>query len=271
MIPSSLTLKLLLAAALILGAAAPVSAFERQSVEGAPELELFWERRGLDLFVGYDTANEASPAGIQQAAMLSFQTWESAGGCTDIMLRDVGPPRSLTTNLDGGDFDGENKIVFRQVWPATASPTALALTTVVYERRTGAIQDADIDLNDEAFFWTTGLDGATVNDVENTLTHELGHFLGLAHVSDPEATMYADSPEGETEKRSLGTDDIDGVCFVYPAGAPTPGVDPPMTGISRGALTSATSCGVSPGSSNGHGPLSALLVLSALAWRRRTR
>jgi hypothetical protein len=264
---NSRTIAQLLIAAALLGAAAPVSAFERQTVDGAPERPLYWQRRAFDVYVGIETANEGSPAGIQTAALNAFTSWQSAGGCTDVSFEDAGMPRALTTNLDGGAHDGENRVIFRQLWPESASSTALALTTVVYDRRTGVIQDADIDLNDESFFWTTNLDGVTINDVENSLTHELGHFLGFAHVADPEATMYADSPEGETEKRSLAPDDIDAVCTVYPAGAPTPGVDPIPTGISRGALTSASSCAAAPIGARGAGSAWWLLVL-LIAWGR---
>ncbi len=261
-----------LAAALSVSVAAPVSAFNRQTVDGNPDLPLYWQTRVHDLRLGVDTANEGSPDGIRMAADNSFNSWMMAGGCTDVVLRDVGPPSGITTNLDGGDHDGENRIVFRQVWPASASSAALALTTVVYDRRNGQIQDADIDLNDESFFWTTGLDGVTINDVENTLTHELGHFLGFAHVADPDATMYADSPEGETSKRTLEADDIAAVCTVYPAGMPTPGTDPIPTGISHGALTSATSCDAASRARSSAAP--GVLVLTAfvaLGGRRRKR
>jgi hypothetical protein len=266
-----LTPMLLFAAALLSGGvAAPASAFERQTVEGAPELPLYWQSRDLDVFVGFDGTTDTSPAGVQAAIGQSLMSWQNAGGgCTDINLTDVGLPLALRTNLDGGSFDRENRIIFRQVWPAMASSTALALTTVIYDRRTGAIQDADIDLNDETFFWTTSADGVTINDVENTITHELGHLLGFAHVSDAAATMFADSPEGETEKRTLEADDINAVCTIYPTGGPTPGVDVP-TGISRGALTSASSCAVSrrPGEASPLGPALGLAVI-VLVGRRR--
>src|SRR5207302_1668178 len=45
-------------------------------------------------------------------------------------------------------------------------------------------------------------------DIQNTITHESGHTLGLDHTTDPNATMYATAPEGETSKRVLGSDDI---------------------------------------------------------------
>lgn len=261
----TIPLLLLFAAAPVLGAAAPVSAFERQTVEGAPELPLYWGGRNIDVYVGFDGTADTSPAGVQTAAMQSLLSWQNAGGCTDITLRDIGLPLGMATNLVDGDFDGENRIVFRQVWPAEASSTALALTTVVYDRRSGAIQDADIDLNDESFFWTTSTDAVTINDVENTLTHEVGHLLGFAHVAEPDATMYADSPEGETEKRTLEADDVDAVCTVYPSGAPTPGVES-TTGISRGALTSAN-CAASSGTPGEAAPWLAAFLL--LLWRRR--
>jgi hypothetical protein len=83
--------------------------------------------------------------------------------------------------------------------------------------------------------------------------------------------MYADSPEGETSKRTLEADDIDAVCTIYPAGAPTPGGMAPPTGISRGALTSATSCTAVSGSRSGVAPPIALVLVAVLLVARRLR
>lgn len=256
-----------LAAAFILSGAAPAHAFERQTVDDNPTLALYWSSRNLPVFAQFDGTTNTSAFGVEAAMSDAFATWEDAGGCTDMQLISMGAPRALTTNLDGGDFDGRNRIVFRQRWPAEASSTALALTTVVYDRRTGIIQDADIDLNDETFFWTTAADTATLNDVQNTVTHELGHLLGFAHVPDPSATMYADSPEGEVDKRTLGADDIDAICTVYPRGAPTPGAVR-RTGVSTGALTGETSCAISPPGAPGGTTAPAWLLLVLVCLRR---
>ena len=49
------------------------------------------------------------------------------------------------------------------------------------------------------------------------ITHELGHWLGLAHSPDPYATMYyALLPNGI--QASLAGDDKAGVCSLYPNG-----------------------------------------------------
>ena len=48
-------------------------------------------------------------------------------------------------------------------------------------------------------------------DVQNTITHEAGHTLGLDHSADPSATMAASAPAGETSKRVLQPDEVAGI------------------------------------------------------------
>lgn len=47
------------------------------------------------------------------------------------------------------------------------------------------------------------------------MTHEIGHLLGLSHCNITEATMYKDASIGETKKRSLDTDDKNGIATIY--------------------------------------------------------
>jgi hypothetical protein len=151
--------------------------------------------------------------------------------------------------------DGQNAVVFRlDNW--THDPGAIGLTTVFFVDTPGrigdaSILDADIELNGQNFTFTndaasaTPRDGTVIADLENTLTHELGHVQGLAHtcwdhvtdtppldnLGDPipdcnsvlpasilDTTMYpyALTP-GETSKRNLSPDDVAGVCDVYPS------------------------------------------------------
>jgi uncharacterized protein (TIGR03382 family) len=157
--------------------------------------------------------------------------------------------------------DHVNLIKFRDTsWcrPATKndamrcySPSAAGLTTAVFvddpgSARDGAIVDADIEINGVSFAIShAGITLGTAScdaDLSNTLTHELGHLLGLDHncvaqgdpprvdgngnpsplcstVSDPaiiDATMYYLQTCGETKKASLEADDILGVCTIYP-------------------------------------------------------
>ena len=75
---------------------------------------------------------------------------------------------------------------------------ATGITTVFYvdhgEPDDGTILDADVELNDINFTFvvepTTQQPraGTEVSDLENTLTHELGHVLGLDHTCANAAT-----------------------------------------------------------------------------------
>jgi hypothetical protein len=64
-------------------------------------------------------------------------------------------------------------------------------------------------------------------------THELGHALGLAHPTDPTATMYAFA-HFDGRCASIKQDDINGISFLYPGAGGGPG---PLT-IVTSALSS---------------------------------
>lgn len=76
-----------------------------------------------------------------------------------------------------------------------------------------------------AFKWSAkGDPNDAVMDVQNIATHELGHFLLLEDLysdDDYKKTMYGFAMYGETLKRSLHQDDIDGIVHIYGEGAST--------------------------------------------------
>jgi hypothetical protein len=56
-------------------------------------------------------------------------------------------------------------------------------------------------------------------DVQNVATHELGHWLTLLDLcggGDSDKTMYGYTYAGETKKRTLDSDDIAGINYIYP-------------------------------------------------------
>ena len=92
----------------------------------------------------------------------------------------------------------------------------IAFTTVSFDQETGEILDADMEINDWNFYFTVSDNlEETVFDVQNAVTHEMGHVLGLDHSTDPEATMYYSADEHDLNKRTLEQDDIQGLCFIY--------------------------------------------------------
>ena len=118
----------------------------------------------------------------------------------------------------------------------------IALTTVSYSPSSGKIGDADIEVVDwngqnrdgslagtpDGWYFTCqdpaalpnctayGQTGCVYMDLQNTLTHEAGHFIGLNHPPVAEATMYGYAQPGTVDKRSLADDDVNGVCAIYP-------------------------------------------------------
>lgn len=105
----------------------------------------------------------------------------------------------------------------------------LALTTLTYDRATGEIYDADMELNEAHFAFSDAADD-TQADVLNTVVHEAGHFLGLDHSDLTSSTMFKRSPLGEISKRDLMADDIAGYCALYGPDAPPQIVIEPPAG-----------------------------------------
>ena len=108
-------------------------------------------------------------------------------------------------------LDGHNTIVFGD-YPTSG---VIAVTIIWYNRASKAIVEFDMVL-DTSFTWGIGETGKM--DLQNIVTHELGHGLGLNDVYQTGAyreTMYGYATEGETIKRSLYIGDQTGITKLY--------------------------------------------------------
>ena len=206
--------------------------------------------------------------------------------------------------------DGLPAVIFRNdAWQrpghAPHDPAAIGLTTVMYvntpgQPGDGTILDADIELNNVNYTFTTNpanaaaRPGTQLADLENTLTHELGHVQGLAHTcwdhitptppldnngqpipdcNDPNlppsittTTMYPFATmEGETSKRNLNPDDVNGVCDVYKPLAGKLGCYPEIDG--------GLQCSAAPAERRARWPLvpATLAAMVGAAWAARRR
>jgi hypothetical protein len=199
---------------------------------------------------------------VQAALDRSVTNWASRTLTCSYLLLQSAPALRIT---DVG-IDGRPTVIFRdQDWQRPnkmhRDESIIALTTVFYVDTPGyvgdaTILDADIELNGVNYTFTNDVmnarprDGTQIADLENTLTHELGHVQGLAHTcwdhikptaplddkgqpipdcqgTVPESvlatTMYPyPLTAGEISKRNLSQDDVNGVCDVYPIAATPP-------------------------------------------------
>lgn len=259
---------------------------------------LYWESGCATLVIDAAGTNQIA---AEQEFTLVKQTvdyWNQSVASCSYMRIELEESRTVEV---GKDF--VNVLKFRDTdWcrPARAndpmrcySPSAAGLTTVVFiddatSPRDGAIVDADVELNGVNFSVSdnnTSLGTAPcLSDLRNTLTHELGHFLGLEHTcrtpTDPErldnngvavpqcsmtesvvvkeATMFNFQDCGETKKQTLEQDDIAGVCGIYPKS-----INP---GECKAAQSSVGNCATSRGPS---GWLWLGLTYVALCFRRK--
>ena len=116
-----------------------------------------------------------------------------------------------TTQREVTYEDEHYAVLFSDDW--NEDPDILALT-YTWSKADGEIVHFDIEINAEHFDWST--DGNDErHDLQNTLTHELGHALGLDHSSISQATMASSSTIGETSKRELHEDDKEGHQYIY--------------------------------------------------------
>jgi hypothetical protein len=293
------------AAAAVLGAAALLTAgaahaFCRTSscMEGTPHtaavcnppapddcgMPIAWPQPCVDYSVQQAASHKVTFAQTETVMKEAFAAWTTPacpGGGNPRMQVTEADPAVCALHEYNQTAGNANIILYHDdAWPYEGSPNTLALTTVTYSLDTGDIYDADMELNSADNDFTLGDTGVEF-DLLSIVTHEAGHFLGLAHSHDMNATMWPDYVEHSTNLRDLSPDDIAALCTVYPPGAPITGCDPtPRHGFSAEcandqptALTGSC-CAVAPGSDAGRGSLAGALAAlggAILVARRRKR
>ena len=138
----------------------------------------------------------------------------------------------------------QNSIVALEDWPF--ADNALAVTVVTLNPHTNQILDADVAINLASHKFRVLEEPAKegpYDDVQNTVSHELGHVLSLMHNgTDPTLVMYPSASPGETSKRTLKPDDVDGLLALY--GSPPPLFSCSSTGASPWLLLAALVLGL---------------------------
>jgi MYXO-CTERM domain-containing protein len=181
----------------------------------------------------------------------------------------------------------------------------LMLTSDAVNKVTGQVLMGATEVNAVNFRWAdlgTHHDllagDPNLQDLQNALTHELGHFVGLGHTCTLGAasapalddqgnpvpncatasaeiqatTMAASALPGDLNKRTIEADDQRGLCAIYPAAQdPSPGmcVTPAeVSAMTGGGCSCATAAGEGPPAAAAVAPLA---LAAAVAGRRRRR
>jgi len=241
--------------------------------------------------IGYSIQRDGTPQiafdEVSSLITQAFTRWTSAACLTDesgrsrpsIDVRDLGPVACSKVELAPFPQPNQNAIVFRQTWPKKQDErdrTILGLTKVQFLPSSGEILGADIEINMEDLrpFKTAEPLGGDEYDLLAVLTHEVGHFFGIAHSDIRSATMYADVDRGQSFTRRLSPDDVEAICDIYRPNGDRVVLDGKVTGAPqcdptpRGGFTS--ECAETGCAFGGHlgSPFVGVLVALALLARR---
>jgi hypothetical protein len=250
--------------------------------EGLP---LYWPPGCVSWDMQQDASKWASLDIATNLVAAAFQAWSSVtceGQPPSITFMNLGPVMCGDVQFNSGrDLEGGNAniIVFRDTeWTnaAVSDPSStLALTNVTFSRVSGQIYDADIEVNgSQTALSTDEMPASNAYDLLSILTHEAGHFLGLAHSTatcgldgNDCPTMNALYRRGSATYRTLEEDDKAGLCAIYPPGQAAASA----TCTPFGGFGSACGVPVTPGGGcavaapRGGNPSALGVLLSALA------
>jgi hypothetical protein len=249
-------------AVLLLAVLAPLAAaaqgYRRTALPGAGPATpacLAWSDRRFVYHVDLAGSLRTPGATELDAIDRAFASWQSVSdGCSDFRFQ---AGARLARPRVGAGADGGNVLTFRELACAAVvdagdpcladyacgndhrcwdhSAGVVALTTITFDRRDGVVQDADLELNAAEFFFTAvdspvcpggaPAPDCVAFDLQNTVTHEIGHVVGLDHVDDPRSTMAPTALAGELSKRVIDPGTASGFCGAYPRGLPAASCD----------------------------------------------
>lgn len=234
---------------------------------------LYWPTPCIGITVQEDGSSDVTAEATRGIVNRAIDTWMAAdcggGAHPRISIVDQGFVACHEQEYNQ-DKANSNTLMFRDDdWPYAKN--RLAITTVTYNLDTGEIRDADMEFNSAEADFTTTEDAVDV-DLESVVTHEMGHFLGLAHSPSSTATMFADYPPGSVNLRTLEADDVAGLCATYPPGVIIDCDPTPRGGLGDECGSPAledAGCGCRVASTSSSLPLSVLVIGGVLALARR--
>lgn len=164
-------------------------------------------------------ASEITANDLEDIVRMSFDNWQKAdcpdGGQPNMTVETYAQVDCAEARYNQGG-PNQNVWLFRDdAWPhAGDGDRTIALTLVSFQRNTGEIYDVDVELNSFQRTFTLETTG-NGDDLQSVVQHESGHFLGLAHSDNSEATMWSNY-NGSVDMRTLEPDDAAGMCAAYP-------------------------------------------------------
>ena len=187
-------------------AAGPVFASYMPAVAGRPDQQnLRWKGRQIRVALSNSLTQPSSnikyDSNVMGAVLGSFKAWEEVSGIE--FVTEVSEKQGISPAEAG---DGVSLITIGQtpenVLLFSTDPDKESAKTRVFYNGKGFITEADIVLNPFQMFSTDGSFGTF--DLQATLTHEIGHLLGLRH----SGVMGAAMSESISKNGTFGLPDL---------------------------------------------------------------
>jgi hypothetical protein len=196
--------------------AADVASAEQSGLGSAGARGARWKQNTVTVSVEDSVDLLGTEGEAFEAVVRAATAWQNAPGILPTLVVQRGPDDPIGYRRSGRN---KNTVRFAPDGDPLANG-ALAITVITFDAHAKEILDADVVLNGEhgfSFFDHDARDeGMSTYDLQNVLTHELGHLLGLGEdMTDVDATMYAFSQPGETGKRDLELVDKDSIAALY--------------------------------------------------------
>jgi hypothetical protein len=241
---------------------------------------VFWPKQCVAYALGSAASRQVGLSEATEIAARAFRAWQTVtcpgtNAPPSIDVSDAfGPTDCGQSQYDPGGANANAIIFHDDQWPYPELSDAVALTKTHFDEASGYILDSDIEIDATLPLSTSDVVPEGKYDLLSILTHEAGHFLGLAHSYQPGAAMQPSYRPGRSDQRTLGDDDIAGVCAIYPPDRVALPCDAAPQGGFQSECSAAEAsggCSVAPRSSNGRSlPPLALLALAFASWRRRS-
>ena len=160
--------------------------------------------------VTYYANTSGGPPDSLAAIQAAMKTWTDVHSSSFHFVYG-GPTISTVRNPD----DGINIIYFGKI----RNKARVARNYVQWNKESGKLYDSDIVFNTAHKLSAADKCPEDSYDIQGVLTHELGHSLTLNELykqTHEEKTMYWKENKGDTKKRTLDQDDVDGISYLYP-------------------------------------------------------
>lgn len=220
----------------VLAVAADASAFCRSTTcrttsakecntdeDGCPTdgAKLAWTSSCISYAVNELGTQSLDPEETRAVIRKTFQAWSDVPcgtiGAASMTFQERDPVSCKKSEYNK-EAPNLNVVLFQDDdWKYRGIDGTLAKTSVTYNDETGEIYDADIEVNAANNTVTITDNPQKIEyDLQAILTHEVGHFIGVAHSSESSAVMFASYSPGSIAQRTLTKDDVAAVCAIYP-------------------------------------------------------